>query len=302
VHRGRLRDGRDVAVKVQYPEIGEIVSVDLQNIRLLAGMAGLVLRDFDFTAIVDELSTNVPLELDFLHEGKNAEAMARNFAGQDDVIVPKIYWEHTTRRVLTMEFVDGIKITDFAAIEAAGIDRQAVAHLLVETYFRQIFTHGFIHADPHPGNLFVRPGPKLVIVDFGLAKQLPDGFIQGFARVAAALVAADGPALARAFRDIGFRTRHADDKVFEALAEAMVARLSRNSEFNRDRQLLFDFQDRMMRIFRENPVVRVPGDFLYIGRVMGLLGGLGARLGSDVNLLEVLGAQLPASPSPQLPA
>ncbi|MBI4570916.1 MAG: AarF/ABC1/UbiB kinase family protein, partial [Chloroflexi bacterium] len=81
VHRGRLRDGRDVAVKVQYPEIEEIVRVDLQNIRLLANMAGRVLRDFDFTAIVDELSTNVPLELDFLHEGKNAEAMARNFAG-----------------------------------------------------------------------------------------------------------------------------------------------------------------------------------------------------------------------------
>ncbi|MBI4570830.1 MAG: AarF/ABC1/UbiB kinase family protein, partial [Chloroflexi bacterium] len=198
--------------------------------------------------------------------------------------------------------IDGIKISDVAALRAAGVDPPRVAATLIDLYNTMILRYGVFHADPHPGNLFVRPGPKLVIVDFGLAKQLPPGFVQGFARVAAALVAADGPALARAFRDIGFRTRHADDTVFEALAEAMVARLSRNSEFNRDRQLLFDFQDRMMRIFRENPVVRVPGDFLYIGRVMGLLGGLGARLGSDVNLLEVLGAQLPASPTPQLPA
>jgi predicted unusual protein kinase regulating ubiquinone biosynthesis (AarF/ABC1/UbiB family) len=262
-------------------------------------MATRVLRDFDFMPIAEELSANVPLELDFVNEGRNAERLAANFGGRDDIIVPRIEWDYTTRRVLTMEFVDGIKITDFDAIDAAGIDRQDVARLLVETFLRQIFAHGFLHADPHPGNLFVRPGPKLVIVDFGLAKQLPRGFIQGFVRLSSALVSGDGLALARAFRDIGFKTRHADDTVFEALAEAMVQRLSRNGEFNRDRQLLYDFQNRMLRLFRENPVVRVPADFLYVGRVFGLLGGLGARLGSDVNLLELLGAQLPPPPAPR---
>ena len=297
VHRARLHDGRDVAVKVQYPDIEAIVQVDLQNIRLLARGAGRLLRDFDLMPIVDELSANVPLELDFIHEGHNAEATARNFAGRDDIIVPHIYWDYTTRRVLTMEFVDGIKITDMAALEAAGIDRQAVYRLLAESYFRQIFAHGFFHADPHPGNLFVRPGPKLVIVDFGLAKQLPPGFREGFIRLTTALIAADGAALAQAFRDLGFRTRHADDGVFEALGEAMVTRLSRNDEFNRDRQMLFEFQDRMMRMFRENPVVRVPGDFLLIGRVMGLLAGLGAQMGAQANLLDILGAHV--SPAAQ---
>ena len=292
VHRARLHDGRDVAVKVQYPEIAAIVQVDLQNIRLLARGAGRLLRDFDLMPIVDELNANVPLELDFIHEGHNAEATARNFANQDDIIVPRIHWDYTTRRVLTMEFVDGIKITDMAGLEAAGIDRQDVYRLLAESYFRQIFAHGFFHADPHPGNLFVRPGPKLVIVDFGLAKQLPPGFVQGFIRLISALIASDGPALAQAFRELGFRTRHADDGVFEALGEAMVTRLSRNEEFNRDRQMLFEFQERMMRMFRENPVVRVPGDFLLIGRVMGLLAGLGAQMGAQANLLDILGAQV----------
>ena len=89
--------------------------------------------------------------------------------------------------------------------------------------------------------------------------------------------------------------RHEDDAVFDALGETMVARLSRSAEFNQNRQLLFDFQERMMRIFRENPVVRVPGEFLYIGRVLGLLSGLGAQLGAEINLMEVLGEQL-ASP------
>ena len=295
VHRGRLHDGRDVAVKVQYPEIEAIVHVDLQNMRLLARVAGRLLRDFDFTSIVDELSENAPLELDFIHEGHNAETTAENFAGQDDILIPRIYWEHTTRRVLVMEFMEGIKITDVAALEAAEIDVNATVQLLTESYLRQIFVHGFFHADPHPGNLFVQPGPKLVIVDFGLAKRLPPGFLQGFIRLTTALIAADKSGLAQAFRDLGFRTRHEDDAVFDALGETMVARLSRSAEFNQNRQLLFDFQERMMRIFRENPVVRVPGEFLYIGRVLGLLSGLGAQLGAEINLMEVLGEEL-ASP------
>ncbi|MDP3768505.1 MAG: AarF/UbiB family protein, partial [Dehalococcoidia bacterium] len=249
-----------------------------------------VLRDFDLAPVVEELATNVPLELDFIHEGHNAEKAASNFAGHEDIIVPQIYWEYTSRRLLVMEFVDGIKITDAAALDAAGIDRQAVARLVTDSYVRQIFAHGFFHADPHPGNLFVRPGPQLVIVDFGLAKEIAPGFLRGFVQLVTALVAADAAGLAQAFRELGFRTRHADDAVFDALGEAMIARLSRNGEFNRDRQLLAEFQQRMLRIFRENPVVRVPGEFLYIGRVMGLLGGLGARLGSEVNLLDVLGA------------
>jgi aarF domain-containing kinase len=297
VHRGRLHDGREVAVKVQYPDIEEIVHVDLQNIRILGAVGNRILRDFDFSPVIEELTANIPLELDFINEGRNAELTARNFAGQDDIIVPKIYWEYTTRKLLIMEFVEGIKITDFAALDAAGIERQAVARLLAEKYMRQIFAHGFFHADPHPGNLFIQPGPKLVIVDFGLAKQLEPEFLRGFVHLITALMTQDKATLAQSFRELGFRTKHADDAVFDALGEALITRLSRNGEFNRDRAMLQEFHERMMRILRENPVVRVPGEFLYIGRVMGLLGGLGTQLGSEVNMLEVLGAEI-AAPVP----
>jgi predicted unusual protein kinase regulating ubiquinone biosynthesis (AarF/ABC1/UbiB family) len=286
-----------VAVKVQYPDIEEIVHVDLQNMRMLGALGNRVLRDFDFSPIIEELTANIPLELDFINEGRNAERTARNFAGQDDIIVPKIYWEYTTRKLLVMEFVEGIKVTDFARLDAAGISRQEVARLVSEKYVRQIFAHGFFHADPHPGNLFIQPGPKLVIVDFGLAKQLEPAFLRGFVRLLTALMAQDKAGLAQAFRDLGFKTKRQDDAVFDALGEALITRLSRNGEFNRDRALLMEFQERMMRILRENPVVRVPGEFLYIGRVMGLLGGLGAQLGSEVNVLDVLGAELPPTVS-----
>ena len=295
VHRARLHDGRDVAVKVQYPDIEEIVRVDLQNIQVLTRIAGYFMKDYDLQSMVDELATNAPLELDFIHEGHNAEACAANFAGQDDIVVPKIYWEHTTKRVLIMEFVDGIKITDFDAIDAAGIDRQQVARLLTDSYFKQIFTHGFFHADPHPGNLFVQPGPKLVIVDFGLAKELPEGFLGGFIKLVTALISGNLEGLPKAFRDLGFRTKHDDDEVFNAIGQAMITRLSRNRDFNENRELMSEFQNNMMQIIRENPVVSVPGDFLYLGRVLGLLSGLGVQLGSQVNMLEAMGRNLPDS-------
>jgi aarF domain-containing kinase len=297
VHRARLHDGRDVAVKVQYPGIDDVVRVDLQNIQLLVRFANRVLRDFDFTPIVEELTQNIPDELDFIHEGHNAEATARNFAGEANIIVPQIYWEHTTRRVLVMEYIEGIKITDFAAMDAAGIDRQAVAQLLVESYARQIFAHGFFHADPHPGNLFVRPGPKLAILDYGLAKRLSPQFLRDFVRLMAAMVAGDRDGLVAAFRALGFKTRHDGDGGFEALGEAMATRMARNEEFTRDKALLGEFQQRMMRLLRENPIVKVPGEFLLIGRVMGLLSGIGTQLGSQVNLLDVLSREVAASPA-----
>ena len=292
VHKGRLQDGREVAVKVQYPEIEEIVRTDLQNIRMLGRVADRLFRAFDIMPIVEELASTVPLELDFINEGHNAEASAHNFADQPDVIVPDIYWEHTTKRLLIMEFVDGIKITDMAAIDAAGIDRQEIARLVMGSYFRQIFAHGFFHADPHPGNLFVRPGPKLVIVDYGLAKKLPPEFLANFALFTRALVAADTAMLVRALRELGFRTRDEDASGLEAMAESMVTWLSRNGEFNQNSEMMGEFQDNMMAAYRENPIVRIPGDFLFIGRVMGLLGGLGKQLGSELNLLDVLGSEV----------
>ncbi len=295
VHRARLHDGRDVAVKVQYPDIEEIVRVDLQNIRALARVGGWVMRDYDLKSMVDELSANAPLELDFIHEGKNAEACAANFAGQDDIVIPNIYWEHTTKRVLVMEFVEGIKITDLDAIDAAGIDRQQLARLLTESYFKQIFSHGFFHADPHPGNLFVQPGPKLVIVDFGIAKELPEGFLAGFIRLVTALVSGQTDGIAESFRDLGFHTKYDDDAVFETMGAAMVTSLSENRDYKENRELMGELQKNMMKVFRENPVVRIPGEFLYLGRTMGLLAGLGVQLGSQMNLLEVMGSQLPSS-------
>ena len=153
VHMATLKDGRTVAVKVQYPGIWDVVRTDLDSIRFLLRILAVMERNLDFAPIIEEVSRNIPQELDFINEGHNAELIAANFDSRSDIIVPRIYWEYTTRRVLVMEFLEGIKITDVDSLEAAGIDLQAVSQLVTDSYCEQMFLHGLFHADPHPGNL-----------------------------------------------------------------------------------------------------------------------------------------------------
>jgi len=227
VHRARLKrpaagwrstedgawDGVDVAVKVQYPGIQNVVENDLRNIRFLLRILQRFEKNLDFTPLVEEISHNVPLELDFINEGHNAEMIAKNFGRRDDIIVPKIAWEYSTRRVLVMEYLEGIKITDLAGLERAGIDRQAVAQLVIDAYCEQLYLHGMFHADPHPGNLFVQPpsrpgeGPKLIMLDFGLCRQLDDRFRLGYARLVNAMLSWNVADMVQAFLDLGVKSR-----------------------------------------------------------------------------------------------
>ena len=288
VHRGRLHDGREVAVKVQYPEIEEIVRTDIQNIRMLGRVADRVFHAFDIMPIVEELASTVPLELDFINEGHNAEASARNFAGQPDVIVPDIYWEHTTKRLLVMEFVDGIKITDMAAIAAAGIDRQEIARLVMGSYFRQIFVHGFFHADPHPGNLLVQPGPTLVMLDFGLCRQYDDTFRLRYAKMTNAMLRWDLPALVEAYKELGIKVKNPDDPaVYVEMGRAFME-TSREGEGYANADLVAESNQRFEKAMRANPVTDIPRELLLIMRVTGLLSGLGKHLESRVDVTQTL--------------
>ncbi|MFQ6019254.1 MAG: ABC1 kinase family protein [Dehalococcoidia bacterium] len=299
VHRARLPDGRLVAVKVQYPDIEETVRLDLHNIGFLLRLLNRLESGLNFAPLIEELSQNVPLELDFINEAHNAEAIARNFDGRPEIIVPKIVWEHTTRRVLTMEYLDGIKITDVAVLAAAGIDAQAVAQLVTDAYCEQIFVHGMFHADPHPGNLFVLPGPRLVLLDFGLCRRLDEGFRRGYARLAGATLVNEGSAMVEAFRALGFRTRSDDPAAFLALGHAFIDSAQPGRAYA-DPDLVAQVNARLARVLRANPILDMPREFLLLLRVMGLLSGLGKHLDSRVDILSTVSshtkAGLEASP------
>jgi aarF domain-containing kinase len=289
VHRAVLHDGRVVAVKVQYPGIDHIVDIDLDNMQFFIGVLNKLDRSMDYRFVAQEMRTNIPLELDFINEGRNAERVAANFAGIEDIVVPKIYWEYTSRRVLTMEYIDGVKVTDAAGLERLGIDTTDIAKILVFAFAEMIVNHGFFHADPHPGNLMVLPGPKLVLIDFGQAKELPPHFQDVLIQFTRAILSGDNTMMGTAFRDLGFRTKKDDAEGYEQLGDAYVGRIAKQMNETgagwAQGDVFEESYEDVTGILRKNPLTAVPPELLLIGRVFGLLNGLSMSLRAKTSML-----------------
>jgi predicted unusual protein kinase regulating ubiquinone biosynthesis (AarF/ABC1/UbiB family) len=288
VHAARLHDGRRCAVKVQYPGIEGLVRADLRNLAVILRVLAWLEYDFDFRILTREAFKYIPLELDFEHEADNCETIARNLSARADVVVPRIYREFSTRRVLVMELIEGIRITDVAALDRAGIDKHAVAQKLMEVFCEQVLRDGFFHADPHPGNVMVQPGPRLVLLDFGLAKDFPPRFRDGIVRLTFSILTADNAGIAAAFEQLGFRTRDGSPESLITLANLLLGNTVRRGRSYADKQLIEEFSEELPRALRVNPIVEVPADVLLVTRVMGLLSGLGKTLDSRVDLFATI--------------
>lgn len=288
VHRARLHDGRACAVKVQYPGIDGIVRADLRNMTLVLRWLAMLERDFDYRILMREALKYVPMELDFVHEADNSETMRHNFAANPDVIIPEVYREFTTRRVLTMELLDGIKVTDIEGLERAGINKHVVAQMLIENFLDQVLRDGFFHADPHPGNILIQPGPKLVLLDFGLAKDFPASFRDGLVRLTFSILTSDRNGIVSAFSELGFRTRNGSPDTLLALSDLFLGNTIKSKKAYADKDLVEQFSEEFPRTLRANPVVEVPADVLLVSRMMGLLSGLGKSLDSQVNLFTTI--------------
>ncbi|CAM9128022.1 unnamed protein product [Ascophyllum nodosum] len=176
VHRAVTVCGKEVAVKLQYPGLEAQVSKDLIGMRFLAGLVGKIFPEYQYTWLFPDFEETIGLELDFIQEGTNAERVARMFRHRDDVFVPAIHWKYSSRRVLTMDYVHGVKISDRTGIEERGMDSAAVAKTVTHTFGDMMFCHGFVHCDPHPGNLMVRPDPACVSKAAGGGKVKGKGF------------------------------------------------------------------------------------------------------------------------------
>jgi predicted unusual protein kinase regulating ubiquinone biosynthesis (AarF/ABC1/UbiB family) len=289
VHRAVLKDGRVCAVKVQYPGIDHIVDIDLTNMAFFIGVFNKLDRSMDYRFVAEEMRKNIPLELDFIHEGHNAERIAKDFADVDDVVVPKIYWEYTSKRVLTMEYMDGVKVTDFEALERMGIDPSDVAKILVYAFAEMIINHGFFHADPHAGNLFVQPGPKLVLLDFGQAQDLPPHFREVMARFTQSLLSGDTSAMGIAFRDLGFRTQTDSAEGYEQLGDAYVGKVARQMQETgagwAEGDVFQESYEDAIATLRKNRLTAVPPELLMVGRVFGLMNGLSMSLRAKTSML-----------------
>ncbi len=288
VHRGLLHDGRDVAVKVKYPNIERIVATDLASIGFFINCLARIESRFDMRLVLKEISELMPLELDFVCEAAHARRFSGNFAGDDSVRFPVPIEELTTRNVLTMNYIEGTKITDVEAMRAAGIDKQEVARLLTRTYLRQILEHGFFHGDPHPGNLLVRPGPQLVILDLGLAKEFTTRMRAGLVATTAAIAANKPDKVAECLRRLGFRTKSGRGRTLEILGEVFLGQALEARRAYADPAMVERIGDELLSALSKDPLVEAPSDLLLVLRVMGLLSGIGKQLESEVDPLEAL--------------
>ena len=287
VHRARLLDGREVAVKIRYPDIEHIVGTDLASSRMICK----IYETFDpqpleLLPLLDEMQKYLRLELDFRREVENAERVRALFADEESVIIPKIHHELSTERVITMEFVGGIKVTEKEQLIAAGISPRQVVNGLMAIYNQMILAHGFFQADPHPGNIFIQPGPRFVILDFGLAKELPKNFGLGIFELMFSMMTFNEAAMVRAFNQLGFRTKTGDESTYLELTQRMIG-ASEDGNFRGE--FTEEMTDELFDAIRDNPIVEVPTDFVLVARAFSLLSGIAHTLGHRANVLDSMG-------------
>ncbi|ROP49260.1 MULTISPECIES: AarF/ABC1/UbiB kinase family protein [unclassified Rathayibacter] len=303
-HRARLSpvDAADsghenAVVKVQRPGIDEIVEVDLAALRRIGGWlthVRLVSDRVDAPALVEEFAVTSLEEIDYLREAANSVRFAADFAGDPRVGVPDVIWERSTRKVLTLQDVTAIKITDAEGLAAAGIDPRDVAPVFAAVMFDQLFTHGWFHADPHPGNVFVTPTPggelpwRLTFIDFGMMGEVPPTTRAGLRAMLIAAASRDGKGLVDAARNVGVLLPSADSRELERAMTQLFARFGgmgfaelREVDPREFRDFAIQFGD----VVRSLPF-QLPENFLLIIRAMSLTSGVCSALDPAFNLWD----------------
>jgi predicted unusual protein kinase regulating ubiquinone biosynthesis (AarF/ABC1/UbiB family) len=288
-----------VAVKIQRPYIEQIIETDLSALRVVARWLMRyppIRKRADIPALLGEFSRSLYEEIDYLHEGKNAEIFAQNFADRSDVRVPHVVWSHTTRRVLTLEYIEAIKITDYQAIDSAGVDRAEVAARLFDTYLKQIFEDKFFHADPHPGNLFVLPESpldgqekrpwKLVFVDFGMTGSITPKVFEGLREGLIALGTKDASRMIKAYQILDVLLPGADVDLLEQASAKVFDRFWGKTapemmEMHADeaREFIQEFEG----LVYEMPF-QAPNNIVLLVRCIGILSGMCTGLDPDFNV------------------
>jgi predicted unusual protein kinase regulating ubiquinone biosynthesis (AarF/ABC1/UbiB family) len=295
VYRARLHDGRRVAVKVVYPNIERLVSTDLWILKAILWLEARF-YSFPLEPVYRELAANIPKEVDMHHEAQNMEAIAAQLAHRPDVIVPTVVHEWTRSRLLTMEYIDGIKITDFRAIEDAGLDIHSLLRSIGEVYMESMLRFGYFHADPHPGNIFALPGNKIALLDFGLVKQFTPEFREAFVGLARGIFGDDPQEIVDGLKASGFVYKKEQDSE-AALAMREAFRAFSSPETYRDRRLIDAVNDRLTAIEKKNPMIDMPGEIALAMRVMGLFLALAFTAGANVDFGELVMKYAEAEPA-----
>jgi predicted unusual protein kinase regulating ubiquinone biosynthesis (AarF/ABC1/UbiB family) len=305
VHVAYLKDGTKVAVKVQYPEIDEIVKSDLKTLKRIFGLLHLFFPVYGLKSVYREIAEVILKELDYGYEGKNLEVLKKNFESEKDFLFPDVFWDLSSRKILTLRFMEGTKISAVEELKRQGIDPSQVARRIIDAYCKQIFIDGVYHADPHPGNLLVQKGesetePKIVLVDFGATARISERMRHGITLFAEGVIKRDTKALANAMREMGFIVRPASEGVFEPFEQLVdyfyeklsnikienfrqinLSQLSHLEDLLELRKIKISFRDLMTSF-------HVPKDWILLERTLLLIMGLCALLDPKLNPVEIV--------------
>ncbi|MEY3736112.1 MAG: hypothetical protein RLZZ624_1171, partial [Cyanobacteriota bacterium] len=288
VHRGTLLSGERVAVKVQRPGLREQITLDLYIVRNIAAWlnrnVGLIRSDL--VALIDELGRRVFEEMDYCNEAANAERFAALHSHNPRIAVPAIHHHATSRRVLTMEWIDGVKLTNLEAVKELGIDPDDMVQVGVNCSLQQLLEHGFFHADPHPGNLLALPDGRLAYLDFGMMSEVSRESRTGLIRAVVHLVNRNFAALSRDFVSLGFLTEDVDLEPIVPAFEGVFGQAMEMGVSRLDFKLVTDDLSGVMYKFP----FRVPPYYALIIRSLVTLEGIALSVDPE---FKILGAAYP---------
>jgi predicted unusual protein kinase regulating ubiquinone biosynthesis (AarF/ABC1/UbiB family) len=300
VHEAWLKDGTHVAVKVQHPDIDEIVRLDLKTMRRILAIVALFVPLQGMDAYYHQVKMMISEELDFVREARNIRRIAASFADQSWMRFPTPVEGMCTSRVMVTSFVDGVKVGDLAGLDAIGVDRKALARRLVQAFCQQIFVDGVYHADPHPGNVLCGPGGEVILLDFGAVGELSPQMREGIPEFLEAVIRRDTDAIIKALRKMGFLARGAEVDVSERVIEFFHQRFQEEvklESFNlKDIKLdpqkgiesLVDLRKMNIGLREISGAFHVPRDFVLLERTILLLTGVCTQLDAELNPMEVI--------------
>ncbi|MEA5575097.1 AarF/ABC1/UbiB kinase family protein [Anabaena sp. UHCC 0451] len=286
VHKAVLHSGESVVIKVQRPGLKKLFEIDLQ---ILKGIARYFQnhpkwgRGRDWMGIYEECCRILWEEIDYLSEGRNADTFRRNFRAYNWVKVPRVYWRYTTSRIISLEYMPGIKVSQYEALEAAGVDRKAIARYGAQAYLHQLLNNGFFHADPHPGNLAVSPDGALIFYDFGMMGTIKSNVREGLMQTLFGIAQKDGDRVVQSLIDLG-AIAPVDD----------MGPVRRSVQYMLDNFMDKPFEAQSVAAISEdlyeiayNQPFRFPATFTFVMRAFSTLEGVGKGLDPEFNFMEV---------------
>jgi predicted unusual protein kinase regulating ubiquinone biosynthesis (AarF/ABC1/UbiB family) len=284
-YRAVLRDGRDVVVKVQRPNLGQLIAHDVQTLGAIADEVMTypkLCRHTSWPEVVEEFARTTFEEIDYIREGRNADRFRHDHRSNENIYIPRIIWRLTGRRVLTIEYVAGAKVTDSDTIDALGLDRAELTAIGSNFYLKQLLEDGFFHADPHPGNMRIMPDGRIGIFDFGMVGRISPELKQNMINAFMHVIKREYRLLVDDFVDMGFLQGDVDrEALADELTPIVESRFAQGINKVQFRQVVFDFSDLVYRY-----PFRLPSEFTYIMRALLTLEGVALSINPEFNFVD----------------